>query len=331
MNQNEQTICGESLDSGAPEISESIPCLLVMAGPHVGRIYPIRQATTIIGRSSECDVAIKDQTISRAHAQIVIDGGQVILIDLDSTNGTFVNQMPVREQHLREGDKLQLGSTVVVKFTYQDDMERKFQDDLHQSATRDPLTKVFNRGYLLEQIKRDLSHAIRNVRPLSVLICDLDHFKQINDEHSHLAGDEVLRAIASRMVGLLRKEDTLGRYGGEEFIICARDADCDHAWQLAERIRREIETKPVMWNDKPIHVTCSIGIGCVEGAKSMEVTDVIQLADEQLYQAKANGRNQVCPAEGEKPNRTVNSSGTMNGMKPPREIDTEEDLPVELG
>jgi diguanylate cyclase (GGDEF)-like protein len=173
--------------------------------------------------------------------------------------------------------------------------------EIHELSIRDQLTGAFNRVYMDHQLEQELIRCNRYHRPLSVLMCDLDHFKAVNDTYGHLAGDEVLRSCVTTITESLRRGiDWVARYGGEEFVIVLPETDQVGAQVLAERLRRKIATTPVNVVGCEIDITASFGSATVvpslnKTTRFME--QVLNVADTCLYQAKNNGRNQVVTAE----------------------------------
>ncbi|MBN2359567.1 MAG: diguanylate cyclase [Deltaproteobacteria bacterium] len=267
--------------------------LIVISGRAVGKMYPVAAREMVIGRAPECDVFIDDDGVSRRHAKMVptIEGTR--LVDLGSTNGTFANNQRVDSQLLTDGDRIQIGSTTILKFSYQDDVEENFQKQLYNSATRDPLTGAYNKGFFAERLKTEFAFSSRHDNRLSLLLFDLDFFKKVNDTHGHLAGDEVLRKIATIVTGQLRTEDTFARYGGEEFAVVLRDTDAERAFLIAERIRRAVESFQFVFENKTIPLTISLGVATLCNNNFPTVRDLVQAADEFLYRAKRNGRNRT--------------------------------------
>src|SRR5262249_4012120 len=155
--------------------------------------------------------------ISRHHARIVYESGTAWVEDLRSRNGTYVNgkKIGVRTE-LRDGDKLQIGRTTVLRFAFQDALDEAFHENLLSSALRDGLTKLFNKRYLMDRLDSELKFAQRHETSVSLLMIDVDHFKKINDTRGHLAGDAVLTQFAHVLSRAVRNEDVVARFGGEE-------------------------------------------------------------------------------------------------------------------
>lgn len=156
----------------------------------------------------------------------------------------------------------------------------------------DALTGAYNRRYLMEQLPRELERCRRYAYPLSVLMCDIDHFKAINDKHGHLTGDYVLREMSRRLLGRVRREELLARYGGEEFAAVLPETDITGARTFGEQVRRLIGDQPFEYEGDTFPVTVSVGVACVEG-EDVDVSSFIKIADDNLYRAKREGRNRV--------------------------------------
>ena len=186
-----------------------------------------------------------------------------------------------------------LGTNVVLKFTWADALEEEVQQRLYDNAVRDALTHTWNRRYFNERLAQEFSFAHRHQRPLSLLVIDLDHFKQVNDRFGHAAGDQVLRAIAARVQTDLRDEDVLARFGGEEFTVLLRDCLLVDAMAVAERIRRRVASTPVPFEGRPVPVTISVGVACTAEEQMDSSQRLFSRADQRLYKAKREGRNRV--------------------------------------
>ena len=166
----------------------------------------------------------------------------------------------------------------------------KAREALREQATHDGLTGLLNRTTILEKLDDELSRAVRTGTPVSVLMTDLDRFKSINDTHGHLAGDAVLREAARRLKAAARRYDSVGRYGGEEFLVVLPGCDASDAALQAERMREAIGGTPFLAPSQPISVTASLGVACVSHC-APEV--LVREADDALYEAKEQGRNRV--------------------------------------
>jgi diguanylate cyclase (GGDEF)-like protein len=169
----------------------------------------------------------------------------------------------------------------------------KAREDLRDQATRDSLTRLWNRSSILNELGRELARSEREARPLGVVIVDLDHFKHINDTYGHLAGDAVLREAARRMQNSIRQYDSIGRYGGEEFLILFPGCSQDDCFAQADRLRRQLGQTEMAVNETSLRVTASFGVTIAMPGENWSQEALIRRADEALYVAKKSGRNRV--------------------------------------
>jgi len=160
---------------------------------------------------------------------------------------------------------------------------------MHDLATIDSLTGVYNRGYFNQAVEEEFSKTM-NRSPMSIVMADLDYFKSVNDNYGHLFGDKVLKEVAQIMKSSIRDGDILARYGGEEFVLILPRADSEQAYMVVERLRRKIQDTVIEDKDHSVHTTLSFGIASYpeDGAS---VRKIIKKADNALYQAKRDGRN----------------------------------------
>ena len=266
--------------------------LIVLAGSEVGKMFKLDDGETVIGRSHRADIRIDDDSISRLHVKLMLDGTNVSIEDLNSSNGTLVNGTRITIESLRDGDKIRVGETTILKFTFHDRLDENFQQKMYNAALRDPLTKAFNKKYFIDQLRTEFSYAKRHDSALSLLIFDLDHFKRINDTYGHVAGDQVLIEVAEQVHGVLRAEDVFARYGGEEFVVILRGIPLSDAGVLAERIRSLVEQHPFVSSEQRLPVTVSIGVAAYHETLE-DPLSLVEAADSALYAAKEAGRNRV--------------------------------------
>lgn len=274
--------------------------LTVLAGPGTGCSFVLSKAQLVLGRDPAVDIAINDPGMSRRHATLRCEGSVVRIVDLGSTNGTFVNGMRLHSAHkLRHGDRLHVGQHTVLGFALQDPLELEASQRLYERSVRDGLTQLFNRGHLNERLVAEFAYARRHAAPLCVLLLDLDHFKSINDSCGHAAGDQVLVAAANSLLQVVRAEDVVARYGGEEFVVLARGIDVNGALAFAERIRCRISELRVhvAARSEPLQVTTSIGVAHLAHIDCENQEQLLAAADAALYEAKAGGRDRVVLAD----------------------------------
>jgi two-component system, cell cycle response regulator len=278
-----------------PQERKASAYLIVVAGrTSAGKMFKLDRPEMVIGRSADADIPLDDEGVSRRHAKIVARGdGTLQLVDLNSTNGTFSNGERVEAQALHDGDKIQIGSATILKFSYQDSFDEELQKNLYESATRDGLTRLYNKKFFVEALKKEFSYCLRHRVPLSLVMFDIDHFKRINDTYGHPAGDYVLARVAGRIEEAIRAEDIFARFGGEEFALLLREAAEDKAFILAERLRRVIEVAEFAYNGQPVRVTVSAGVATLAPGEFADVDAFLAAADRHLYRAKQAGRNRV--------------------------------------
>ena len=167
------------------------------------------------------------------------------------------------------------------------------REALRVQATQDPLTGLWNRGAILEALRREIARAKRERNSVAVVMADLDHFKRINDSYGHLAGDAALRQVADRMRSSIRPYDAIGRYGGEEFLILLPGCNIPGAATVAERLMTSIAGRPVDLAGEKLLITCSLGVASNSEAPEADADWLIRAADAALYQAKSAGRDRV--------------------------------------
>lgn len=270
------------------------PTLTVLAGGHsIGRAIVLDLAEFIIGRSAEATIRIDNDGVSRSHARLLVSPGKVVIEDLQSKNGMLVNGVQVASAILASGDKIQLGPATVLRFAYQDLLEAEAQKMLFDKATRDVLTGLYNRTFLTETLRKEFAFAARHGQALTVLMFDVDRFKTVNDTFGHAGGDYVLRTIADVLQRTLRVEDVLGRYGGEEFLLVARELSPAGAVVLAERLRTMVERHEFLVAGTKVSVTVSVGVVTSKNVKVENWEALVDAADQALYLAKQSGRNRV--------------------------------------
>src|SRR3989475_4177300 len=232
-----------TLDSG--RFKKAHASLVVLRGAEIGRDFRLRRAHMILGRGAEADIRILDGLTSREPALTELEwdegrrSGRLALTDLGSTNGTLVNNRPAERIELKEGDKIQVGGTLL-KFVLLDDIEVRYHEEVRNRITYDRLTGLLTKESLDLALEMDLKRCRRYGLPMAVLMMDLDHFKSVNDTHGHLVGSHVLSEVGRLIRESLRDDDVSARYGGEEFIAYLSERTGLEARQAAERVRRTI-------------------------------------------------------------------------------------------
>jgi diguanylate cyclase (GGDEF)-like protein len=288
-------ISPEKLAQSIKEKAQRTPACLVSiyGGGDLGKRYELTTEITSIGRSAGCTIVANDESVSRKHCVIeTLANGKLIAHDLESTNGTYINNSPINgKKVLTDGDRLKVGK-VIYKFLSNDNIEKAHYEVIYNLTTVDGLTQVFNKRYYMEAIEREMSRARRYTRSLSLIMFDLDHFKQVNDKYGHLAGDMVLSELAKIVKETIRREDIFARYGGEEFSIILPEISLENALFFADKIREVVEQKEFTFDNYNIPVTISIGVAAYDTSMST-IEHFIKKADDCLYSAKNGGRNCV--------------------------------------
>jgi len=270
-------------------------CLIMLypPGPNIGRRTALTDDEYVVGRVAENDIVIDRESVSRRHARLLRTPQEGwSLEDLGSTNGCFVNDVKISHQPLRDTDQVRIGDAIY-KFLAGENVETAYHEEIYRMTILDGLTGVHNKRYFVEFLERELAAAQRHRHPLTLVMFDIDHFKQVNDTRGHLAGDHVLKHLASRIQPRMRREDLLARYGGEEFAAVLNSTPLIGGVKFAEDVRRRIQATPFEYDGEAFTVTASLGVACVDGEQGVEPNQLIARADEKLYAAKHGGRNCV--------------------------------------
>ena len=261
-------------------------------GTGMGTRYPIADRPLVLGRGGDCEIRINDHSVSRRHARIQPGADGYYAVDLQSTNGTYVNDGPASMIKLKDGDYLRVGNCIY-RFLMGGNVEAEYHEEIYRLTIIDALTDIHNKRYFLEFLDRELARSARHDRPLSIIMLDLDRFRLINEDLGHLGGDFTLRELALRIKGNIRREELFARYGGEEFAIVLPETNLEGATILGDRLIKVVAERPFQYEDKSYPVTISAGVVTTQGEKNITTGELIRRADEKLYQAKREGRNRV--------------------------------------
>jgi two-component system cell cycle response regulator len=275
-------------------IGSGAECLIVCASLdplQVGRRHDLTEKAVTIGRSPDSTIVVESETVSRSHARIERRDREVVLVDCGSVNGTYLGDEPVGEHALRSGDLIKIGPCIL-KYLAAGDVEAAFHEEIYRLTITDGLTGIANRRAFEERIKVEVYRALRYARPLSLVMFDLDHFKKVNDSYGHMAGDHVLKTVASTVGSRIRAYDAFARYGGEEFALLLPETSKAGAAQVAEEIRVSVANTQFIFEDRVIPVTVSMGVAEVVPEFRTHY-ELVKAADACLYGAKRDGRNRV--------------------------------------
>src|SRR5271169_2634047 len=231
----------------AKETGEACLVLIYPPGPEMGKRFALSRTEIVLGRGADCDIQIDRDSVSRRHARVFRSGESWSVEDLQSTNGSYVNDVPVTKSVLRDADFLKIGAAIF-KFLSGSGIEASYHEEIYKMTIVDALTGAHNK-------------------------------------RGHLTGDYVLREMSRRLLGRVRREELLARYGGEEFAAVLPETDITGARTFGEQIRRLIADQPFEYEGDTFVVTVSVGVTCVEG-QDIDVTAFIKAADDNLYRAK---------------------------------------------
>jgi two-component system, cell cycle response regulator len=279
-----------------PETEETKrPYLVIIGGDHLGAVHKIDKTPAIIGRSRDADIRIADDGISREHVEVMGEHEHVTVRDLGSTNGTFHNGRKVDEVELVDGDKISIGSTTILKFSYRDGFDEAFERRLSSLGIRDELTRALKRAFFLDRLESEVAFSIRHRTPIALIMWHLDGFEDVSDLHGSTVGASLLSATAYAVTRVIRREDVFVRYGGEEFGLLCRNTPVEAAIQMAERLREVIGATKVRVGGDSVQVTASFGVATCPAATPGVVTpsELIAAADAAMRRAKTLGRNRV--------------------------------------
>jgi len=273
------------------------PILLILTGERLGTVVSLDRLPLTIGRDPLVELVVPDEAVSRRHTRLARCPDGILLEDLGSRNGTVVNGERVGRRVLADGDRIMLGRTVL-KYAHQGRLEEDYQQRVYELSTRDGLTNLHNRRFFDERLATEVAFARRHGTRLGVLMLDIDHFKQVNDTHGHVAGDRVLMEVARAVATRVRAEDVVARYGGEELVVLVRDIPRPGIEVLAERLRAAVEALRVPHAGRELGVTVSIGAFVARPQRDTDPAALVAAADRLLYEAKGAGRNRVRVGEG---------------------------------
>ena len=265
--------------------------LVMLYGEAIGKRFVLTDKELVVGRDEGSSLPLLDSSVSRSHCKLIPKNGDVTVLDLGSTNHTYVNGDRTTERVLRDGDQLRLGRTIF-KFLSGDNIEHAYHEEVFRLMSTDSLTGCFNRQHFDKEIQRLHAYARRYGRPLALAMIDIDHFKYINDTRGHLFGDRVLAQLGALVTSLRREQDVFCRYGGEEFAILLPETELEGAVDYANRVRRTVGKARFEYDGKVQPVSISIGVAEL-GDDMPDAKSLVDAADNQLYEAKRNGRNRV--------------------------------------
>lgn len=281
----------DGLGYDGPSYEGLAACLVVVHGDQPGRRLDLPLEPVTFGRDGAAEIVLDSEHVSREHARIERDGVSRYLQDLDSTNGTYVNDKPITRHRLRSGDLLQVGE-MLFRYLAGSELDALYFEEVHLLALHDGLTGVANARAADEFLEREFARSRRHGRDLALLMADLDDFKTVNERLGHVAGDAVLRAFAQLVSRRIRKDELLARYGDDEFVIVLPESTLDGATAYAEILREMIEAHHFDVDGATVQLTLTVGVAAFD-PHMVTAHDVLRAADAKLYSAKQVGYNRV--------------------------------------
>jgi two-component system, cell cycle response regulator len=284
-----------------PDLSQlkTVAGVVFISGPMMGNRADMASGRLLIGRSETADLTIPSGQVSREHCVIqmldiqnpLTNQPMFEIVDLGSTNHTFLNDRQVSKHLLKDGDLIRVGESTM-KFFDAGSVEANYQKKLVELAVTDALTGLNNRRQFLLLLEHHLKEIKLRPAPLSLVLVDLDHFKSVNDRYGHHGGDLVLAAAARCLAQNVPPNGTASRIGGEEFAVLMPGMDVESARIAADGMREKVAALKIDVESAVISVTASMGLSSM--AEAPDSSTLLRIADERLYQAKAGGRNRVC-------------------------------------
>lgn len=289
---NDMTLLHAEVPRYEPDASAKAS-LVCLSGWEIGREIGLASTETLFGRSVEAKVIMNVPSVSREHAKVSVHAEgvdmQYKVVDLNSRNGTYVNNNRITEAILANGDKVQMGD-VVFKFVLQDDLDQQFHQDVHRLIHYDQLTGLLTMDAFWRRLETEMRRSSYGKRRFSLAMTDLDGLKRVNDTHGHLAGRMVVREMGVMIRQTVRPIDYAALYGGDEAIMLYAAATLDEAEAIAEKLRLSIQDRVFEHAGKNFGVTISQGLA-EWPTHGLGPDQLIAAADAALYAAKAAGRN----------------------------------------
>jgi two-component system cell cycle response regulator len=276
----------------ATDFREKKPILAFLKGAQVGRSVLLAEDTITLGRSAEASIMLYDNHVSRIHCRVEYDRkfNVYLVSDLNSSNGTLLNDKTVERAILNEGDKIIIGETVL-RFSLVDRIEIAYHGELDRLINIDEVTGLVVKRRFEEELSRHVAVARRDETALSMLMMDMDGLKQINDTHGHAFGAHAVSETGRLIKKILAGRGIASRFGGDEFMVMLPGAAIAPAVEVAQNVCHEVETYRYEKDGVAFRLTITAGAAELRGDETPE--ELTKRADEALYRAKRAGRNRV--------------------------------------
>lgn len=284
LEEPEAFAAARTVEVHADELNEATEaCFLVVDGHELARRYRIDQPSLSIGRAADADIRLAAEGASRLHARVERERGVTTLIDLDSTNGTYVNGHRISRHVLQRGDRVQLGDTTL-RYLASPRLDAACYDEIYRLTTTDDATGIYNKRYFFQTLEREVARAIRHQRPLTLLMIGLSGIAEINATAGYIAGDSVLVQLAERIRTNCRIEDIFARLGSDEFCLLLPETDAAGAQYVATRLQRLLNGHPFAYDGEGIPITVHVGIASIDDNRpaAQNVRDWSRTASKQL-------------------------------------------------
>lgn len=265
--------------------------LTITQGESQGRRLKLGDVPVTMGRSADCDLRLLNRAISRLHCRVWRDNSGFWVRDLNSTNKTYLNDRPVVEARLKDGDFITVGG-IVVQFTQEKDVDHAAQSEFFDLVTNDQLTGLSQRRVFEQSLEQEIARSTRRNREFVLAIVDVDELSRINREWSNAAGDDVLKQVAKALKAGLREEDLVCRFGGDEFAALLPETDVEEAGKLLNSIRSAIANVEFFIQSQSRSASVSIG-AVLWKPEWKTAASVVERAEEKLKAAKEGGRNRI--------------------------------------
>jgi len=291
-------VVSEFLDADllAVSVSEPESAMVYLRAPHrLTKNQRQEIVERLLAREKRADMTVIEDPVSDEIGRVAnLDRAEKFPLQMREVDGTLL--VVARSVLRKQSREHRLITTLEPHFGLVLDNARLAQR-LRELSTIDGLTKILNRGTVSHRLAEEIDRSRRYDHPLSIILCDLDRFKQINDTYGHQAGDAVLQEVAATFVEHARSSDQVGRFGGEEFLLVLPETEIGEAIEVSERLLVAISSDPFRWgDDAETTVTASIGVSALSELAAHETSDaLVARADKRLYEAKETGRNRVVP------------------------------------
>lgn len=275
--------------------TDSAPYVMLIGGAQIGELYKLARARTVVGRSPDSDLRLEEPGLSREHAELLVESGRLIVRDLGSKNGTYVNGNRVETHELRDGDQVVLGAATLLVFTHRDGIERAYSSGRSHAAVRGAATVALRSEVFMECLAQEISFSRRHAAPLALMLLEVDGYADLANRHGPAGARELMADVAHTAAEALREEDVLAEFGPGRFAVACRETSADEARARGERVRVAItEASYQLGGADTPRLSLSVGIApCPAGQERLAANALVQTTERALAHARALGGNRV--------------------------------------